>query len=222
MQQTVQFSVYKSSSSNIDKAEKDVRKVVNDTIKEYNNRFEVVSILNFADEIAKQFNELIGEFKSTILLVFLNLLLFLGLRQAFISSLTIPLTFLSTISIMNLLGLSLNFLTMFAFLIALGLLIDDTIVTVAAMTRYFSTGKFTPAETGLFSVERLYCASLVYHYNNYLGFCPITSGYRYHWRVYQIHTYRCDSHNAFFDYHCSFHHYTFNDSCFKAPTPLSC
>jgi multidrug efflux pump subunit AcrB len=38
---------------------------------------------------------------------------------------------------------------MFAFLLALGLLIDDTIVVVAAMTRYYNTGKFTPYQTGI-------------------------------------------------------------------------
>jgi multidrug efflux pump subunit AcrB len=148
-QQVVQFSVFKTSSANIDAAEKDAHQVVNDTLKEYKNKFEVLSILNTAEQITTQFSDLVKEFRSTILLVFINLLLFLGLRQAFISALTIPLSFFSAITIMNIMGLSLNFLTLFAFLIALGLLIDDTIVTVAAMTRYYSTGKFSPAETGL-------------------------------------------------------------------------
>jgi len=40
-------------------------------------------------------------------------------------------------------------LTAFAFLIALGLLIDDSIVTIAAMTRYYRTGKFSASETGI-------------------------------------------------------------------------
>jgi multidrug efflux pump subunit AcrB len=149
IQNAVEVFVYKTSSANIDAAEKDVKKVVNETLNEYGNRFELVTVLSAAEEITKQFTDLVDEFRSTIILVFINLLLFLGLRQAFISSLTIPLTFLSAISIMNILGLTLNFLTLFAFLIALGLLIDDTIVTVAAMTRYYSTGKFTPQETGL-------------------------------------------------------------------------
>ncbi len=145
----VEFFVYKTSSANIDAAEKDVRVVVDRVVKDYGNRFQVTTVTNSADEIVKQFSDLLGEFGSTIILVFINLLLFLGLRQAFISSLTIPLTFLSAISVIHIMGLTLNFLTLFAFLIALGLLIDDTIVTVAAMTRYYSTGKFTAQETGL-------------------------------------------------------------------------
>src|SRR5258708_3929000 len=45
--------------------------------------------------------------------------------------------------------MTINFLTLFAFLLALGLLVDDTIVTVSAMTTYYKTGKFTPQQTGL-------------------------------------------------------------------------
>jgi hypothetical protein len=124
----VEFFVYKTASSNIDTAEADVKKIVQNTIKEYNGRFQTVTILNTAESISTQFSELIDEFRSTIILVFINLFIFLGLRQASIASLTVPLTFMSAIAVVNLLGLSLNFLTLFAFLLALGLLIDDSIV----------------------------------------------------------------------------------------------
>ena len=146
---TVQFFVYKTSTTNIDAAGSKIQKVVNERVKEENGSFAVQSVVNTGEEIDKQFKDLFGEFSSTMILVFINLLLFLGLRQAVISSITVPLTFLSTFFIINALGMSLNFLTMFAFLIALGLLIDDTIVTVAAMTRYYASKKFTPSETGL-------------------------------------------------------------------------
>jgi multidrug efflux pump subunit AcrB len=146
---TVQLMVYKSSSANIDAAEKDVRTLVDKEIAHQHNDYKITSILNTSDQITKQFNDLFSEFRSTIILVFLLLLVFLGLKQALISTLTIPLTFLSAFAIIQQLGMSLNFLTMFAFLLALGLLIDDTIVVVAAMTRYYNTGKFTPYQTGI-------------------------------------------------------------------------
>jgi multidrug efflux pump subunit AcrB len=147
--QTVGFFVYKSKNVNIDAAEKDAKKIVTETIAQYHGKFAVTTILNSSEEILKQFADLYSDFQSTIILVFVLLLIFLGFKQAVISSLTVPLTFLSTFAIINAMGLSLNFLTAFAFLIALGLLIDDTIVSVAAMTRYFRTGKFTASETGI-------------------------------------------------------------------------
>ncbi len=148
-QQAVQFYVFKAKNANIDAAEKEVKKTVEETVSQYGGEFRVTTVLNTAEEIIKQFDDLFSEFGLTILLVFTLLIVFLGFRQATISLLTVPLTLLSALAVINAMGLSLNFLTAFAFLIALGLLIDDTIVTVAAMTRYYLTGKFTPAETAI-------------------------------------------------------------------------
>ncbi len=147
--QGVQFFVYKTSNANIDASEKDARTVVDATLKKYNGQFKLQTVMNTADDITTQFGDLFIEFLSTVALVFILLFIFLGLRQAIIASITVPLTMLSALAIINAMGLTLNFLTTFAFLIALGLLIDDTIVTVAAMTRYYKTGNFTPTETGL-------------------------------------------------------------------------
>lgn len=146
---TVQFFVYKKKGSNIDASYKDARSTVDKILNQYHGQFEVTTVLNTADEITTQFAELFGDFQTTVILVFILLFVFLGLRQAIIASITVPLTFLASFAIINALGLTLNFLTTFSFLLSLGLLIDDTIVTVAAMTRYHRTGNFTPYETGV-------------------------------------------------------------------------
>jgi multidrug efflux pump subunit AcrB len=145
----VTFYVYKTTNANIDEAGKAVDAIVSKAVKEYDNKFKITTISNTSHEIDKQFSDLLKEFRSTIILIVGCLFIFLGLRQAIISSFSVPLTFLMSFFFMNALGQSINFLTLFAFLIALGLLIDDTIVVVSAMTSYYKTGKFTPAETGL-------------------------------------------------------------------------
>jgi len=117
---SITFGVYKTSKTNIDKAEESFRKIVDDTMAMYpQNSYEVHSILSGAEAIEEQFAELAGEFQAAILLVFIVLTLFLGIRQAFISSLTFPLTFLSAFFFMNLAGLSIDFISLFGFLIAL-------------------------------------------------------------------------------------------------------
>ncbi len=145
----VQFFVYKSDSSNINTAAEAAVTEVDSQLEPYKGTVELLTISNYGELIDDQFTDLLQEFSTTVLLIFTVLLVFLGLRQAVIASFTVPLTFLSAIAVANALGLSLNFLTLFSFLIALGLLIDDTIVVVTAMTRYYESGKFTPSETGL-------------------------------------------------------------------------
>lgn len=146
---TVTFNVYKTTTTNIDKAVADSESVVHDTLQNYGDQFQIKSIVNTGELIDEQFNELIRDFSITILLVFVVLFVFLGARQAFVSLFAVPLTFLITFIVMHYMGVSLNFLSMFSLLLSLGLLVDDTIVVISAMTSYFRTGKFTLYETGL-------------------------------------------------------------------------
>lgn len=145
----VGFAVFKSSSADIDTTVKKVEKLVNDEIGINNGNFRYISVMNTGEEIGKQLTDLVGEFESTIILVFINLLLFLGIRQAAIACMTIPLTFLMSFAWMGILGQTVNFISLFALLLAFGTSIDDTIVTVSAMTAYFRTGRFTPHQTGI-------------------------------------------------------------------------
>lgn len=148
-EQAVTFYVHKTTSSNIDAAGKQVHASVDSYLKDHGEGFRLITLSDTSEEISKQFTDLLGEFRTTIILVMLVLLLFLGFRQSLISSLTVPLTFLSAFFFMQMLGMSINFLSLFSFLLALGLLVDDTIVVVSAMTAYYNAKRFTPLETGV-------------------------------------------------------------------------
>lgn len=148
-ERAVQFFVYKKTNADIENSFKKTEPVVTAELNSYHGQFSLYSIQNTAQLISDQFGDLYREFFNTSVLVFILLLIFLGLRQGIISNVTVPLTFLSTFAVIHAVGLSLNFLTIFSFLLSLGILIDDTIVVVAAMTRYYKTGKFTPYQTGI-------------------------------------------------------------------------
>lgn len=145
----VTFYVYKTSSTNIDKAAHDAEDEVTAILAPYGTQFQTQTVSNTAEEIDDQFNELLRDFSITSILIFIVLFIFLGLRQAVVAVLSAPLTFLITFSVMQATGITLNFLSMFSLLLALGLLVDDTIVVISAMTAYHRTGKFTPIQTGL-------------------------------------------------------------------------
>ncbi len=146
---TVRFDVYKTSSASINQSIIDAKKVTDQMIKQYNGQFAIYSILDTQVEINRQFNELIRDLFITVVLVFITLFIFLGIRQAVVASLAIPMSFLITFTVMNLTGITLSFIAFFSLLLSLGLLVDDTVVVISAMTSYYRTGKFTPLETGL-------------------------------------------------------------------------
>lgn len=143
------FYVYKNSSATIDNAVAKMQDITNKALVPYGTHFEVLTITDASKLIDEEFGNLTESFRDTLILVFVTFLIFLGVRQALVAVLTIPLTFLVTFTVIHAVGLSLNFLTLFSLLLALGLLVDDTIVVVTGMTSYYRTKKFTPEQTGL-------------------------------------------------------------------------
>jgi multidrug efflux pump subunit AcrB len=146
---TVLFSVFKEKNSDIDTTAKLAEEFVHEKVDETDGTFKITTVSNAGDQIGEQFTDLFGEFSSTLLLLFINLFLFLGLRQAFLASLTIPLTFLFTFAWMSVFGQTINFISLFGLLLALGTSIDDTIVTISAITTYHRSGKLTPYQTAV-------------------------------------------------------------------------
>jgi len=61
----------------------------------------------------------------------------------------VPLVFLITFAVMALYGQTFNFLSMFALILSLGLLVDDAIVVISAINQYKKSGKFTTREAAL-------------------------------------------------------------------------
>lgn len=105
--------------------------------------------VNQADRIRKDFDQLVHDFILTLTLVVGILFLIVGLKEAFVAGIAIPLVFFVTFGVMQTTGTSLNFLSIFALLLSLGLLVDDAIVVVSATKQYMKTGKYTPEEAVL-------------------------------------------------------------------------
>lgn len=102
--------------------------------------------------IQEDYASLASNWWVTILLVFLCLFFFVGLKESVIASITIPLAFLITFFVLNQLGLSLNFLTNFSLIITFGIAIDVTIVIVEWAHEKMRLG-FEPKEAVLLAVR---------------------------------------------------------------------
>ncbi len=90
-------------------------------------------------------NNLENSIISGVILVTLILLFFLGLRNASFVGLAIPLSMLMGILLLNVLDVTLNMVVLFALILALGLLVDNAIVVVENIYRYFQNG-YSPVE----------------------------------------------------------------------------
>ena len=91
--------------------------------------------------------EVVKTLFEAILLVFLVMYLFLGnIRATLIPTLAVPVVILGTFAVLGLLGFSINMLTMFAMVLAIGLLVDDAIVVVENVERVMHDEGLPPKE----------------------------------------------------------------------------
>ncbi len=84
---------------------------------------------------------------EAIVLVFLVMYLFLqNVRATLIPTIAVPVVLLGTFGVLSVLGFSINTLTMFAMVLAIGLLVDDAIVVVENVERVMAEEGLSPRE----------------------------------------------------------------------------
>ncbi|QBH96963.1 efflux RND transporter permease subunit [Limnobaculum zhutongyuii] len=92
-------------------------------------------------------NEVIKTLVEAILLVFIVMYLFLqNLRATLIPTMAVPVVLLGTFAVLSAFGYSINTLTMFAMVLAIGLLVDDAIVVVENVERIMVEEGLPPKE----------------------------------------------------------------------------
>jgi HAE1 family hydrophobic/amphiphilic exporter-1 len=91
--------------------------------------------------------EVIATLLEAILLVFLVMYLFMGnIRATLIPTIAVPVDILGTFAILGICGFSVNMLTMFAMVLAIGLLVDNAIVVVENVERIMSEEGLSPRD----------------------------------------------------------------------------
>ena len=92
-------------------------------------------------------NEVVKTLLEAIVLVFLVMYLFLGnIRATLVPTIAVPVVILGTFAVLGALGYSINMLTMFAMVLAIGLLVDDAIVVVENVERVMHEEGLSPRE----------------------------------------------------------------------------
>ncbi|ERO64888.1 efflux RND transporter permease subunit [Pseudomonas piscis] len=93
---------------------------------------------------------------EAVALVFLVMLLFLqSIRATLIPTLAVPVVLLAAFALLPLFGLSINVLTMYAMVLAIGLLVDDAIVVVENVERLMHEEGLSPLEATRKSMQQI-------------------------------------------------------------------
>lgn len=139
--QVVSLDVIKRSGENLLAASDKIKEIVEIAKeKKFPSDLKVKIFNDQSVDTRNQVANLQNSILSGVILVVLVLLFFLGLRNALFVGLAIPLSMLMGILILNLMGITLNMIVLFSLILALGMLVDNSIVVVENVYRFMQEG----------------------------------------------------------------------------------
>jgi HAE1 family hydrophobic/amphiphilic exporter-1 len=101
-------------------------------------------------------HEVVKTLFEAVFLVFLVMWLFMGnIRATLIPTIAVPVVLLGTFAVLGAFGFSINMLTMFAMVLAIGLLVDDAIVVVENVERIMTEEGISPRDATAKSMDQI-------------------------------------------------------------------
>jgi multidrug efflux pump len=132
-----------------------VRQLVPSVVKEFPPSLKGTIVYDATAFIRASLNEVIRTMVEAGIIVIIVIFLFLGsLRSVLIPVVTIPLSLVGVCTLMLALGYSVNLLTLLAFVLAIGLVVDDAIVVVENVHRHIEEGN-SPLEAAFMGAREI-------------------------------------------------------------------
>ncbi|GLI37628.1 efflux RND transporter permease subunit [Geobacter hydrogenophilus] len=110
---------------------------------------------NYGETAKEKNNELLFHMFLAAISVTILIAVFMGWRAGAVAAIAIPVTLALTMLVFNLIGYTLNRITLFALIFSIGILVDDAIVVVENIHRYFTTTRFKPLEAAIRAVDEI-------------------------------------------------------------------
>ncbi len=139
-EEAVSLDISKSVGKNIIKIAEQVTEILNKKKQELPSDLKMIISTDQSNNIKKQVRELENNIFSGLVLVVLVLFFFLGVRNAMFVAIAIPLSMLFSFFVLQALNITLNFVVLFALILALGMLVDNAIVIIENIYKFLEDG----------------------------------------------------------------------------------
>ena len=149
------IAAYQLPGSNAVDAANNVRKLMAQMKQRFPQDMEFVASLDTTRSVTEGIREIVKTLVIALVLVIFVVYLFLqGWRATLIPLLAVPVSLVGTFVLFPLFGFSINTLSLFGLVLAIGLVVDDAIVVVEGVEHHIEEG-LTPKEAALKAMEEL-------------------------------------------------------------------
>lgn len=141
----VMFMVYQVAGANATAVNEEISHLLDDMSKELPEGMEFLSMMSVNDFLFASIDNVIETLVIAIILVILVVYFFLhDFKSTLIPSISIIVSLVGTFAFLSVAGFSINILTLFALVLAIGTVVDDAIVVVEAVQAKFDVGYRSP------------------------------------------------------------------------------
>uniref|UniRef100_C6E8G1 Acriflavin resistance protein n=1 Tax=Geobacter sp. (strain M21) TaxID=443144 RepID=C6E8G1_GEOSM len=119
------------------------------------SEMQVTVTRNYGETAKDKNDELLFHMFLAAISVTILIAVFMGWRAGAVAAIAIPVTLALTMFIFNRIGYTLNRITLFALIFSIGILVDDAIVVVENIHRYFTTTRLKPLEAAVRAVDEI-------------------------------------------------------------------
>jgi hydrophobic/amphiphilic exporter-1 (mainly G- bacteria), HAE1 family len=169
--ENVSLNINKSKEGNAIALSKQIR----DELKEFSKKYQDIDFIAYTDTsiwIKNRLNLVSSNILFGLILVFIALLLSVNIRIALVVGIGIPASFMITLIAADMVGYSLNMLSLLGMLIALGMLVDEAIVVAENIYRHLEMGK-SPRDAAIDGSLEMFPAVLTATLTTVFAFLPL-------------------------------------------------
>src|ERR1700704_5330202 len=152
----VAVTVMQSPGSNAQQVIKQTLAVLQNASASFPKGVKYVVLSNANDFLKASIDKVLHTLGEAFILVFLVVLLFLqNFRSTLIPAIAVPVAIIGTFFFLNVLGFTINLLTLFALILAIGIVVDDAIVVVEAVHAKLDQGYRSPKKAAIDAMNEI-------------------------------------------------------------------
>ncbi|WP_165041305.1 efflux RND transporter permease subunit [Dysgonomonas sp. ZJ709] len=143
--ESVVIAISQTAGSNAQEVINNVQAEINKTAESFPPGMKVVYLMNANEFLSASINKVIHTLIEAFILVFIVVFVFLqDFRSTLIPAIAVPVAIIGTFFFLQVFGFSINLLTLFALVLAIGIVVDDAIVVVEAVHAQLDAGETDP------------------------------------------------------------------------------
>lgn len=132
------------------------QKVMTDASKNFPSGLKTLELVNINNFLSESISKVLHTLVECFILVFIVILIFLqDVRSTIIHGVSVPVSIIGTFFFLYVFGYSLNLLTLFALVLAIGIVVDDAVVVVEAVHSKLENGYTSPRKASIDAMSEI-------------------------------------------------------------------